>query len=183
MKRAFLPRPIPTDPALLAAGAVLAFDAALSNTGWVMLRRDELGALAVLEAGTIRPTTAGRSHEGSYDKASQLAAVLGPLLRAWAGRGAVVCERPAVSGYRTDSALLAAYAVHQACVDAGVGAPVLVSRTHVLSLLLGPGTQTKAASTACARAWLPGVRFNEHTADAALLGITALFDISAKGMS
>lgn len=177
MKRSFLPRPIPVDPTLLAPGVVLAFDAALSNTGWAMLRRDDLGALTVLGVGTIRTATSFKSHEGSYDKAGQLAAGLGPLLPGWAG--AVVCERPAVAGHRTESAFLAAYTIHAAAAETGAGPVRLVSRTHVLSLLLGPGKHPKAASTACARRWLPGVKFNEHTADAALLGITHLFDTAA----
>lgn len=141
----------------------------------------------MLAAGTVRTDSDKTSHERTYARAETLLYELMPLyLEHGVRANDVVCERPAMAGYRTESALLAAFAVH----IASGGRMMLVSRTHVLSLLIGPGKRTtsqiKTAARAAARRWIPdrgGVPFNEHIADAELLGITHLFDLAPGGAS
>lgn len=175
-----LPRPIDPDPALLATGTVLAFDAALANTGWSVLRNDGR-RISVLNAGCEHTSSQATSHERTYQRTEQLLLQLTPLIASWGHIvDHVVVERPAVAGYRIESALMAAFAVHHV----SGGRAVLVARNHVLSLLLGPGRHTKAAARAAARRWIPDrdcEPFNEHIADSELLGITHLFDLAHGG--
>jgi Holliday junction resolvasome RuvABC endonuclease subunit len=175
-----LPRPIDPDPGLLAVGTVLAFDATLTNTGWSAVRNDGR-RIEVLAAGCHSAASQRTSHEGSFDKGTAQLSPITSVLAAWGGAAEhIVCERPAVSGYRTESAFLAAFCVHLA----SGGRAVLVSRQHVLSLLLGPGRHTKAAARTAAHRWIPergGARFNEHIADAELAAITHLFDLAHGG--
>lgn len=185
-----LPRPIDADPALLAVGTVLAFDAALANTGWSVIRNDG-SRLEVLNAGCERTCSQASSHEKTFQRAEQLLMALTPLIASWGHIvDHVVVERPAVAGHRIESALMAAFAVHHVTE----GRAKLVSRTHVLSLLLGPapvgsagrGRHSKAAARDVARRWIPergAEPFNEHIADAELLGIAHLFDLAHGGAS
>lgn len=177
-----LPRPIDTDPALLARGTVLAFDAALANTGWSVIRNDG-EHLDVLNCGCEHTSSQATSHEKTYQRTDELMSHLTRLIGNW-GHAVdhIVVERPAVAGHRIESALMAAYVVHHVTG----GRAVLVSRQHVLSLLLGPGNHTKAQARAAARRWIPdrgAEPFNEHIADAELLGITHLFDLAHGGVS
>lgn len=180
-----LPRPIDTDPALLARGTVLAFDATLTNTGFSVVSNSDEYGIEVLDAGCLRPLSDCTSHEKSFDKGATLLRMLAPVMNDWRCKvDHIVCERPAVAGHRIESALLASFAVHVACG----GAEVLVSRTHVLSLLLGPGSHTKAQARATARCWIPDRGspehpFNEHIADAELAAVTHLFDLAHGGVS
>lgn len=177
-----LPRPIAPDPALLARGTILTFDAALANTGWSLINNNGR-RLEVLAAGTLRTDSDKTSHERTYDRAQMLLDELQKIFVQYGDRANdVVCERPAVAGHRIESALLGAFAVHVA----SRGRMQLVSRTHVLSLLLGPGTHTKAAARTAARCWVPdrgAAPFNEHIADAELAAITHMFDLAHGGVS
>lgn len=173
-----LPGPLPVSPALLGPGTVLAFDAALANTGWSVVRHRTGHAPEVLACGVVRTTSDLRSHEKTFARAVQLKQRLRPITTEWLPRADhVVCERPAIAGHRIESALMAAMMVYELCGDR----VHLVSRQHALRLFCGPGRQLpKSASNAAAKAWLPpapDTPFNEHIADSELIALTWLYDL------
>jgi hypothetical protein len=175
-------RPLP-EPGDFAYGLVQAFDQALSNTGVVLLRSNELG-LHLLAAHMIRPPLCGTSVEGSYDKASFIESGVRQSRQGLAAAAdAVVYERVPVAGQRIESILLAGREIHRVTG----GAAVMVDNRHAKAVLVGrAGTRedpvTKAHVKEAVERYIapPGgsslMPWNEHIRDAAMLGLAYLYD-------
>lgn len=157
---------------------VWSLDQSLSRTGWVMVQVDSSG-VRVLDRGTLRISTELTSHEGTFDKAAKLEAQLA-VLSAVCIADAVLLERPAVHGQRTESSLLAAYVVLQ--VDRGAR---MVSIQHARRILGGPQARDdkKLGHQALAR-YIPesaSRKWNEHQRDAAINALGYLYDSKESG--
>lgn len=164
----------------LACQPVLAFDATLSHTGWLLLEVSS-GRIHVLHRGIINPVTERRSFLETWDKATYLRDALTGVYTTVAGIGRYVTavEAPSVGGgHRTESSLIAGLQVFQS--RPGV-VPVHVA--HISKLLLGDGQvrseDRKPAIRRAVSQLIPEAasrRWNEHQRDAAAVGLTHLHD-------
>lgn len=161
---------------------VLAFDATLTNCGWVLFVVD-YAAVSVIAKGTIRPKTAETGYLGTWDKARSLRYEAEHLVHAWSGRACgrfeLVVEAPAVAGNRTESSLIAGMLVWMAAPDCHV-----ISATHVSAVLLGDSRISSAERKKRIRAAVirlcpetAGRAWNEHERDALATGLTHLYDL------
>lgn len=164
---------------------VLAFDASLSHTGWVLFEVVS-GRVLIRDKGIINPVTDLTGYRSTWAKARHLRAALDTVLIRYGtsrngGPVARVVEAPSVGGgSRTESSLIAGMLVYldkpSACHD--------VSATHVSAVLLGdPRVQSAARKKrireavialcpdAAERGW------NEHIRDALATGLTYLHDL------
>lgn len=159
---------------------VLALDQSLANTGWVLL---ETGgdSVRVVFKGTLRPKSQSLSHEGTYEKAASLEAMLEqvalkclPLL---SSDFVVVMERPSVRGYRVESALMAGREVYRMSHRLVGSDPVMVSN---LTMRKTFGLKAKDPKAKVKEALVPyvpevgGREWNEHMRDALALGLAAV---------
>lgn len=189
VKRLALPKAaLDVDPALLATGTVLAFDGALAKTGWAVVNREPGAAPAVLASGLLRTASPLTSHEQTFARTDLLTVALADVFMVWeSDADEIVCERPAVTGMRTESSLMAAYAVHRLTG----GRFRLVSRQHAVRVFCGPTVRIpgqtrsranadgKARSRAAVWAWLGitgAAPFGQDVCDAVLVGLTRLYD-------
>jgi hypothetical protein len=167
---------------------VLAFDATLTNCGWVFFSVI-LDQVTVLARGTIRPKTAEVGYLGTWDKADQLRREIDRLVDKWQGndpRMHLVVEAPSVGGgSRTESSLIAGMLVW--CGRAGWCRSV--SATHVSAVLLGDprmksAPRKKAVKEAVVRLYPPaaGRDWNEHERDSLATGLVHLYDARQKGL-
>jgi hypothetical protein len=164
----------------LACQPVLAFDATLSHTGWVLLEV-RYGLVHVLDRGTINPKTTRASFLETWDKATYLRDALTGVYSAVARHGyETVVEAPYVTGggSRTESSLIAGLMIHQSRPRV-----IPVSAMHVSAVLLGNSrilseNRKKAIREAIIRL-IPaaaGRDWNEHQRDGASVGLTYLHD-------
>ena len=169
-----------TDYDRLGTGTVLAFDGALAKTGWAVVTRRRGHMPVLMDCGlVVTAVDPGlSSFEATFAKADQLGVRLRPIVERWLPQAdEAVCERPAISGMRTESSLLAAYVVGQL-----TGSHLLVHRVHAVSVFCGPGVKpsNKVATKAVTTSWLPerppGSRWNQDVADAALAALIRLYD-------
>lgn len=183
--RARKTRPVP-DPwhfpgvmEFLAAQRVLAFDATLSHTGWVLLEVSS-GKIHVLHRGIINPSTARRSFLETWDKATYLRDALTGVYTAVAGPDyQTAVEAPSVGGgHRTESSLIAGLQVFQSRP-----AVVPVHVAHISKLFLGDGRvrseDRKPAIREAVCRLIPDAasrKWNEHQRDAASVALTHLHD-------
>jgi hypothetical protein len=167
---------------------VLAFDATLTNCGWVFFCVC-LGRVTVVAKGTVRPKTAEVGYLGTWDKADQLRSEVDGLVRRWRAadpQSLIVVEAPSVGGgSRTESSLIAGMLVwsgrRSKCA--------VVSATHVSAVLLGDpkmksAPRKKAVKDAVVRLYPPaaGRDWNEHERDALATGLVHLYDVRQKGL-
>jgi hypothetical protein len=164
---------------------VLAFDATLTNCGWVkfVVLPDKVDVIA---KGTLRPKTAEVGYLGTWDKADRLRQeidlVIGSHGRATGGTTLVV-EAPSVGGgSRTESSLIAGMMVW----SARPGWCRVVSATHVSAVLLGDAKVRSAERKKLIReaviALCPeaaGRGWNEHERDGLATGLTHLHDVKS----
>lgn len=187
------PQKEPWQPPVLAdfhAGRyVLAFDATLTNCGWVLflvaLAPGGERSLAVVAKGTIRPSHRSDGFLGTWEKARHLQdevdALIARMTLMTGGLLDVVVEAPSVGGgWRTESSLIAGMLVWVAMPE---GCPAL-SATHVSAVLLGdPGIRSedrKKRIRAAVIGYCPeaaGRDWNEHERDALATGLTHLWDL------
>jgi Holliday junction resolvasome RuvABC endonuclease subunit len=166
--------------------SILAFDQTLGNTGAVLIH--DAGPehlLHVFRAWTFgRPTDSLKSFEATYSRAETLRDRLTRFMQTEINTPeieAIVHEMPAVYGYRTESSLIAGYVIRTVVRDLGIKAPVVVvSNQHAKKVLTGTSKANKAEVKAAVRDRMfvaPDVKpWNEHTADAAMLGYTHIMD-------
>lgn len=165
---------------------VLAFDATLTNCGWVFFCVC-MGAVVVVEKGTFRPKTAEVGYLATWDKADQLGIQIRELIRRWRmadPRASIVVEAPSVGGgNRTESSLIAGLMVwagrRSECA--------VVSATHVSAVLLGDpkmksAPRKKAVKEAVVRLYpaAAGRDWNEHERDSLATGLVHLYDIQQR---
>jgi hypothetical protein len=166
---------------------VLAFDATLTNCGWVFFAI-VLGQVMVIAKGTIRPKTEDKGYLSTWDKADQLRREVDALIVRWERqdpRMLLVVEAPSVGGgSRTESSLIAGMLVW--CGRRARCA--VVSATHVSAVLLGDpkvkSAQRKPAiKEAVVRLYPPaaGRDWNEHERDALATGMVHLYDTRNSG--
>jgi hypothetical protein len=162
---------------------VLAFDATLTNCGWVVFAVI-LGQVTVLAKGTIRPKTGERGYLETWDKADQLRSEIEALIDRWRNTEAlIVVEAPAVSGNRTESSLIAGLLVWSGRRSRCSA----VSATHVSAVLLGDpkmksAPRKKAVKDAVVRLYpaAAGRDWNEHERDSLATGMVHLYDIDQR---
>ncbi len=160
---------------------VLAFDATLSHTGWVLF--ELLGGRVIVRArGIINPVTELTGYRATWDKARHLKAGLDTVILQHGGESVHrVVEAPSVGGgSRTESSLIAGLLIWldwpRACHD--------ISATHVSAVLLGdPRVRSaerkkairEAMGLLCPESAERG--WNEHIRDALATGLTYLHDL------
>lgn len=164
---------------------IIAFDASLVNTGWVIIR-GWLRGLDVIGRGTIRPQTEQTGYMATWERARLLeAALLGNALVASHVHDEVTLvavEAPPVGGglHRTESSLVAGLTVwRQAPFRCAA-----VSATHVSAVLLGDpkilSRARKPAIKAAVCSYVPEAAkrgWTEHERDALSVALTRLFDL------
>lgn len=164
---------------------VLAFDASLANTGWVVMFAME-DRVHVQCHGTIRPQSPDDGYMGTWRRAAELRDALlasSAFLAHRRTRGLIAVEAPPVgAGYRKESSLVAGFMVYQTFPGVAV-----VSPTHVSAVLLGDprirsGERKKRIKDEVCRL-IPeaaGRDWNEHERDAASVGFVMLHDLKEK---
>lgn len=166
-------------------GQLLCFDQTLTSTGVAILRYDPDYGIGVDYTTVLSARTDLESHEGTYAKAKDIEELVGREIARFrlysANPRRIVYERPPVTGFRTESSLLAGYAV----AKHGGDQASMVSNNHMKAVLLGPKPKsapawTKAHVKAAVETYVlppePGMPWNEHTRDAVALGLTYLYD-------
>ena len=178
------------EPEDFRPGTVLAFDQTLTKTGWVLLSNGPLG-LEIVAGGLLRPivdpTLTSFTETLAKAVSMQHQYVITLSWHCLAGGNpdyrpeAIVHEMPAVMGYRTESSLGAAIALHIAAENLD-----LLDRVHMLSKQRAYGhlvgvypTEKKYVTTAVNRL-IPKDRrwtsaWNQDVHDAALLGLDHLY--------
>ena len=166
-------------------GQLLCFDQTLSNTGVAILRYDPDNGLSVDYTALLSADTGEKSHEGTYAKARVMERQIDREIARFRLYGAnprrIVFERPPVSGFRSESSLMAGYAVSRYGGDQAS----MVANNHMKAVLLGPKAKgapawTKADVKRAVETYVlppePGMPWNEHVRDAVALGLTYLYD-------
>ena len=161
---------------------VLCFDQSVNNTGVVMLWAD-YGRVTVWSQQTLVPDKDPDLF--SVDRIIQRAVSQDEFIReaicearADGKVDAVVVERTPLEGYRTESSLLASFSIHRLAPEI-LGVPVtVVANNHAKAVMLAPNRRSEKIHTKdlLDRYRIPG-RWNEHTRDALLLGLTHLYDV------
>lgn len=161
---------------------ILAFDQTLGNTGVALLAEDG-GDPSILKTWLIkRPEDGLKGFAATYARAEALRTSLRHFFLREIGYKSitrVVHEMPAAYGYRTESSLIAGYVLQTVVADLGMKPPALIANQHAKKVLTGGPKATKAEVKAAVSAFLPedGLKpWNEHTADAAMLGYTYIID-------
>lgn len=170
-----------------AVATVQAFDQTLNNTGTVILRSYGEG-ITLLATGMIRPSaeaTALQSWEGNYARAEDIYRGVVYHRKGYASMvDNVVCERPPVTGKRTESIVLAGREVYRATF----GQAVMVDNRHAKKLIVGRAGNSKSPVTkahvkeAVERYITPPeasgklMPWNEHVRDACMLALAWLLD-------
>lgn len=187
--RKVVPAALPWAPPVLADFLpdryVMAFDATLTNCGWVIFAV-VLGRIMVLARGTIRPVTGETGYMATWDKARQLKYEIDLAIGRWTPPGGyrcdIVVEAPAVKGNRIESSLIAGLLVWMDRPGCSV-----VSATHVSAVMLGearmPSAERKKAVRRTVIRLCPeavGRDWNEHERDALITGLTHLHDERGK---
>jgi hypothetical protein len=162
---------------------VLAFDASLSNTGWVAFLVTA-GGVDIQGHGTIKPKAADGGYLGTWQKAYHLRKRLWEenLVLRYMRQPDVLkaVEAPVVgAGHRKESSLIAGMTVWMECDPVEV-----VSATHVSAVLLGdPRIRSDVRKPAVKEAvcrLVPeaaGRGWDEHQRDALGVGFTMLYDL------
>ena len=161
----------PFDP--VVCGNVLAFDQALANTGWCLMRPIYP---YVIRTGVIRTDT-DIGHEGNLSRTILVHDAVKALIDTHLDL--VVHETPPVGPgmYRPESSLLAATAIRIAAHDHGV-ALTMAPAQRAKVRLTGDAQATKADIKAGIKKLWPHLPilgpWNEHVRDAIALGIVAM---------
>jgi Holliday junction resolvasome RuvABC endonuclease subunit len=161
---------------------VQSMDQSLTNFGYVRFAIDE-GIVIMLARDTIRPER--HPELMTFTEHYELAWTLETHLLQVLFTCESVIEMPPVHGSRTESILLSGYAVYAACKEVGVDALTMISKNHVGAVLCGdPNASKKQIGEAVCR-YIPEAvsrKWNEHTRDAAALGLTRLYDLKQEGV-
>jgi Holliday junction resolvasome RuvABC endonuclease subunit len=161
-------------------GQVFAFDQAIANTGWAIMRAEGNG-FVVEQTGHIKTEVGDR--QGFYDtfrRVDEMAGQVRKVFRQHLGNAVLAYEMPAVGGHRTDSSLQAATIVRVEADAIGVHEPLMVSAQQVKKRVTGNARADKAATRAALHRLMPlmskqGLRpLNEHVYDAMALAIVVI---------
>jgi hypothetical protein len=188
---AAVPVPAPWEPPQLADfrrdHETIAFDPSLSSTGWVHFCVTAAAGLQVYGHGTLRASSDRTGYWGTYDKALQISdqaqdALITAAQKALRrGRTADrVWEAPAVRGHRTESSLIAGYAVWQASGCHGT----TVNAQHASRVLCGNPRHDKKEIGAAVARYVPETArrpWTEHERDAFAVGLAYLWDLEHPG--
>jgi Holliday junction resolvasome RuvABC endonuclease subunit len=160
---------------------VLAFDAALRNTGWVLLVRTSTLGFHVKDHGTIRLATPHKSYMATWDLAEQLAVAVRRLLSEQRDDYIkILVESPSVGGgWRTESSLIAGLQIWQASRRWQGKGFYTVAADHVSRVLTGNREHDKKQIAAAVAAIIPETArrsWNEHERDAAAVALAHLYD-------
>lgn len=154
----------------------LTFDQSLTNTGWAVYDAytRKVEACGVLVAEIRDPHL--KSFHLTFEKAKQLEAGLIRVLTDHSNNvDQILIEMPAVTGYRTESSLMAAEKIFTVCRHLDLAMPVLVSRQHACKVVVGKARCTKKETSDAVEARIvshpPKSRWNEHIKDAVLLAV------------
>lgn len=171
---------------LAAEISILALDQSLGATGWAELtvRRGDDGNgspkpfVDINAHGTVKTSSPHVGHLGTLHQMRMLTTELkNRLLMTSFPWTVLVCEQPPVSGHRKESSLLAAAAVELAAS----GTQVMVQAQHAKHVFTGDHNATKAMVRDAMATYAPETltrKWNEHTRDALLLGLTYLRDLT-----
>lgn len=162
-----------------ANGSILVFDQTVNKTGWACFTVSD-GVFTECAHGTLLIPDDGfalKGHADTLHRALQMQRLLTEMvLDHCSHTDLIVNELPAAFGHRTESSLLAAFAVHLACDEAGADF-AMVANQHMKKVMVGLAGATKAhvkasvlAVTGATGSW------NQDNADALALGITWLID-------
>lgn len=163
---------------------VLAFDASLSNTGWVLFIITDR-EVVVERKGTIRPGCAGNGYLGTWQRAGILRGELYredlvyPCMRNPEVLKAVEAPPVGVGMHRTESSLMAGAVVWMECDECEDISPVRVSRVLLGDARIRSDGRKPAVRKAVAR-YVPaaaGRTWNEHERDALSVGLVRLFGL------
>lgn len=162
---------------------LLAFDPALSKTGWVHLdtNRSRSGAVQFIarNKGTLRVRTEARGYLGTYDKASRMRNLITEVI--WRENPSyfppadIRWEAPAVRGHRTESSLIAGFLVYEACNGTGMA----VSANHASKLLTGSARHDKKQIREAVARYVPeaaGREWTQDECDALAIALTSCHD-------
>lgn len=158
---------------------ILALDQTLTNTGWVVLEGGN-GSLEVLMKGIIKCSSDLSSHEASYDKAEQLMYHLAMLTDKIAPLTTedfvVVFERPAVRGFRIESALMAGREVVRMAEAMGWRWEMVSNLTmkKFLGIKVKGAKKSDVKDKLMAHTDVSISGWNEHNRDACAIGLTYL---------
>jgi len=178
-RRAFRP-PIPQD--FTPDVQILTFDQTLTHCGWALLNTEE--DISIPESGTIRTPILGsaiRGFQATMAKSVPLSRNIADMLNRLYGQFEdVVLEMPAVSGYRTESSLIAAVTV---CVELdrlGLAQPTFISRQAAGATLVNDRHAPKSVTSAFVNSLVEDRRptgvgtWTEHVRDAVFVGLKHL---------
>lgn len=162
---------------------ILCIDQTLTHCGWALVNTED--GISVPDSGTIRSPNLGtgvRGFEQTFTKSVSLARGISEMLTRLYGQWeGVVLEMPSVSGYRTESSLVAAATICTELDRMGDGLPVLVSRQAAGSLLCGDRLAPKSVSSALVERLVEDRRpkgtgqWTEHVRDAVFVGLRNLY--------
>lgn len=168
-----------------AFGVCLNFDQTLSKTGWSLLRSAD--GLTVADSGTLGGIVEAQGFDGTFAKGLRVYYEMDELLVSYGDSvDAIVHEMPSVHGFRTESSLLAAYALRLVADQRGLtDKVVMISRQRAFSNLVGPKEYLKKYVTEAVNALVPlarrqGDRWNQDVHDSVLLGLQWLHERKAE---
>jgi hypothetical protein len=172
---------VPPSPENFRPAQILCFDQTLSNCGWAILATDQqeisVPACGVLVAPKF--AVGERGFAATFAKSIFIADGMKQILRDNHGSfEGVVAEMPAVSGYRTESSLVAAVTLVQTLHDMGEPWPEMVSRNRAGAVLCGDRNAPKGVSGAFVDQMVQDRHpkpWNEHVRDAVFVGLQSLY--------
>lgn len=170
---------------------VTAFDPSLSHCAVVVLVIKN-GYLHIRDREVLEPPApAAGGFLGTFERTVALSQMVAsyPWLDSYFSAGAylgraTVFEMPSVVGHRTESSMMAGYAIYENLPSA-----IMVSAMHVHAVLAGKKREAATAKREIREAverYGPETRvggWNEHTRDALATGLTYLYDLRQKELA
>lgn len=154
---------------------VLAFDQTLTNCGWAVWDAwtQKVEACGCIKVESRYPYT---GFDLTFEKARILEEALTKVLNEQAlAVDTIVMEMPAVTGFRTESSLMAAEKLLTVCRQLGLPKPLMIARNTAAAMVAGNGKATKQETSEVVNSIVkdrPKSPWNEHVRDAVLLAIT-----------
>lgn len=169
-----------------AFGVCLNFDQTLSKTGWSLVRSAD--GLTVADSGTLGGIVEAQGFDGTFVKGLRVFYEMDELLLAYGEEvDVIVHEMPSVHGFRTESSLLAAYALRLAADQRDLTDKiVMISRQRAFANIVGPKEYLKKYVTEAVNDLVPperrqGDRWNQDVHDSVLLGLQWLHERKGEG--
>lgn len=159
---------------------VAAFDQSINNTGVVCLTVTS-GGIRIEERWVTRPDVDPdlRSMDATLQRSVSMDHKLGEDIDSLLEEGpmVIVVERTPLEGWRTESSLLASHVIHRHADRTGTPLRV-VANNHAKAVMLAPNRRAdKIMTKDITERHNLGGRWNEHTRDALMVGLTFLYDL------